>query len=308
MEGCVMATATEAKLTIDPEFESLCPPLTPMEFTQLEQNIIKDGCREPILVWANHDDTILDGHNRYKICGENQTAFKIKALKFDTREEAKQWIITNQLGRRNLTAEQSSVLRGMKYNARKQAQGGDRKSEESKDQNDLLISTAEQLAEEFKVGEATIKRDGKFAEAVETITENCGHEARKLILDRDVKASRADVQKLAALKPKEQKAAVAKIQNGQAKNVRDAVALVAPQSDGGRSPAAPAYPLSEWFNKRYLKDICAGLSLIRQDFGSIVAFFESDRFDPDGIEFAEQIIDSLGKSFTEFAQEIERGR
>ena len=36
----------------------------------------------------------------------------------------------NQLGRRNLTEEQKSYLRGKQYEAEKMAQGGDRKSEE----------------------------------------------------------------------------------------------------------------------------------------------------------------------------------
>lgn len=36
------------QLKIDPEFQSLIPPLTPEEFRQLETNIIEDGCRDPL--------------------------------------------------------------------------------------------------------------------------------------------------------------------------------------------------------------------------------------------------------------------
>jgi len=38
------------KLTIDPEFKALIPPLAPEELAQLEANIIRDGCREPLVV------------------------------------------------------------------------------------------------------------------------------------------------------------------------------------------------------------------------------------------------------------------
>ena len=53
------------QLIIDPEFESLVPPLSQEEYSQLEANILRDGCRDPITIW---DNVILDGHNRYKIC------------------------------------------------------------------------------------------------------------------------------------------------------------------------------------------------------------------------------------------------
>ena len=35
-------------LTIDPEFKQLIPPLIQTERQQLEDNIKRDGCREPI--------------------------------------------------------------------------------------------------------------------------------------------------------------------------------------------------------------------------------------------------------------------
>ena len=43
---------------------------------------------------------------------------------------------------------------------------------------------------ELKVGEKTIRRDGKFAEAVDQIAHNCGPEAKNLILSREVGLTR----------------------------------------------------------------------------------------------------------------------
>ena len=52
-------------LRIDPEFESLVPPLSDDEFKQLEENIVEAGmCYDPIITW---DGVIIDGHNRWKI-------------------------------------------------------------------------------------------------------------------------------------------------------------------------------------------------------------------------------------------------
>ena len=43
-------------LTIDPEFEAKCPPLTEDELSQLEENILEEGLvLMPLIVW---NDTI----------------------------------------------------------------------------------------------------------------------------------------------------------------------------------------------------------------------------------------------------------
>ena len=93
----------EIKLTFDTEFQTLIPPLTQEEFDALEESIINDGCRDPLVVW---DRIILDGHNRYNICMKNGLIFKKVEKNFDNRELAKIWILENQLGRRNLNEAQ----------------------------------------------------------------------------------------------------------------------------------------------------------------------------------------------------------
>ena len=52
-------------LTIDPEFEAKCPPLTGDELSQLEENILEEGLvLMPLIVWT---DTLVAGNNRYRI-------------------------------------------------------------------------------------------------------------------------------------------------------------------------------------------------------------------------------------------------
>ena len=100
------------RLKIDGEFRHLIRPLRHREFLQLEQNIINDGCRDPIVVWH---DTIVDGHNRYEICMRHSIPFDTKDMEFECREAAVAWICANQLGRRNITEETRKFLIGMQY-------------------------------------------------------------------------------------------------------------------------------------------------------------------------------------------------
>jgi hypothetical protein len=141
-------------LRIDAEFQKLIPPLADEERKQLEENILKDGCRDPLVVWRPRywtpdessveldwesptetdwfsdggdkhelrvwrvDDTgdfdgeytsddwpriLIDGHNRYEICNRLNIPFDVTELEFESRDEAKVWMIDNQKGRRNLT-------------------------------------------------------------------------------------------------------------------------------------------------------------------------------------------------------------
>jgi uncharacterized protein YerC len=96
------AIKKKAEFKIDREFKSLIPVLSNEERTQLEENIIADGCREPIVVWKEQG-TIVDGHNRYAICLKHGLGFGTKYKSFPDRASVAIWIILNQLGRRNLT-------------------------------------------------------------------------------------------------------------------------------------------------------------------------------------------------------------
>ncbi len=150
------------KLTINPEFYSLIPPISQEEYQLLEESILNEGCRDPIITW---DEVILDGHNRYEICTKNDIKFKQIDKTFENENEAKIWIINNQLGRKNMSPEQISYLRGIRYNLEKKQ--GER-TDLTSDQNDQK-STAEKIAQETGVSAPTIRRDAQFAEAVDKL-------------------------------------------------------------------------------------------------------------------------------------------
>jgi ParB-like chromosome segregation protein Spo0J len=86
-------------LVVDEELERVAPPLAENELEILKEDILEHGCKFPLIVWG---DTIVDGHNRYRICKDAGIPFAVEQMEFADKTEAKLWIVKNQLGRRNL--------------------------------------------------------------------------------------------------------------------------------------------------------------------------------------------------------------
>lgn len=95
------------ELKIDNELRSLLPPLGNEKRAQLEENLLRDGIREPLVVWQG---VLVDGHNRYEIAQKHGLEFKTVEKQFATRDDVKFWMIMNQFGRRDLTAYERSIL------------------------------------------------------------------------------------------------------------------------------------------------------------------------------------------------------
>jgi hypothetical protein len=174
------------------ELKQFILPLSKEEFTTLEQNILAQGCRDPLVVWKKSDSKLIlvDGHNRFEICQKHNLPYKIKKIEFLNIGEVKGWMVDNQLGRRNLNPDQLSYYRGIKYLSLKKNKGGYNQVL-SKGQNELL--TAEVLSEQFKVSESTIKRDAKFAVGLEIIGKS-NRLLKLAILSGQSKVKKADVQ------------------------------------------------------------------------------------------------------------------
>ena len=198
----------------DPEFRRFMRRLTDDERAQLAANIRTEGCRDPLVVWQE-EGTLLDGHNRLSICQDEGIPFDVVEISLPDKWAAKNWIRDNQLGRRNCTPEEVSYLRGTRYNEEKRQ--GERTDLTSHQTEGKSQPTAERLAGEYKVGKATIERDGQFAAQVDAIAENVGDEFRDEVLARDSALAKKDVAELSQLPPDEQKAAAeAKVHNHRA--------------------------------------------------------------------------------------------
>ena len=110
--------------------------------------------------------------------------YRTQELSLPDLDAAKAWMITNQLGRRNLTPDQMSYFRGEQSNLQKQRHGGDRKSDVSSTQKGNS-KTVDRLAAEHGVSRDTIARDGAYARAIDAIVEVAGPEARRTLLARE---------------------------------------------------------------------------------------------------------------------------
>ena len=94
-------------INIDSEFKGLIPPLTSDERQGLEKSLLAEGCRDALVLWG---DTLIDGHNRFEICTQNNIPFKTVQKEFADRRSAIEWIILNQFGRRNLPSHERARL------------------------------------------------------------------------------------------------------------------------------------------------------------------------------------------------------
>lgn len=207
-----MELAKVYDLNIDSELEALCPALSPDELALLEKSILDDGCRDVIVLWANHDKTIIDGHNRYRICREHKKDIKTKSLSFETKDEVKAWMLRNQMGRRNLTDSQRGMAAAR---LAKITHGGDRSEQAA----NLPLETQASAAEKFGVSERTV-RSAKVVESKGT------PELQKAVTDGKVAVSTAAV--VAKLPAKEQKKVVAKgpeAVKAKAKEVKEAAKI-----------------------------------------------------------------------------------
>ena len=88
------------ELQIDPELEAFMSPLTESERTALEENIVANGCRTPLVVW---NGVLVDGHHRYEICRKHDISFSIEEQSFADKDEAKLWMFQEQRSHRNLS-------------------------------------------------------------------------------------------------------------------------------------------------------------------------------------------------------------
>ena len=183
----IMNDRSFQRLKIDREFKDLIPPLSREEYLQLEENIINEGCRDPIVVWK---ECIVDGHNRYEICRRHKIPFRTTEMHFDSREEAILWICKNQLGRRNISEETRKYLIGVQYESEKtvtqQRNKAGRnqyypgKSEKSPTpqntqpgQTKSKNPTADRIARDNNISHNTVQKYARYSKAIDTIKRKC---------------------------------------------------------------------------------------------------------------------------------------
>ena len=204
------------KIKIDKQFETIIPPLTDDEFSRLKESVLKEGVRDNLTVW---NDTLVDGHNRYRIATENNIPFETTSISFDSREHALNWIISNQLGRRNLNSSQIAYLMGKRYETERKIHGGQGENQYTKVQSaqvghsayaDKSERTDKKLAKEYGVGKTTVRRNAKFANVLDIMP--C--EIKEGILNGKTKIRREDTECISNMEEQIQKKVIREIGKG----------------------------------------------------------------------------------------------
>lgn len=243
-------------IVVDPEFERLIPPLSEQELRQLECSLLDDGALSPLVVWAPHN-ILLDGHHRMRLCRRHGIPFTTSGLEFESRDAARLWIIGHQLGRRNLPPEEVAYFRGGQYQKAEKQQGsrsdltpaespGIEGREASQDAGQATSGQSDtksardastRLGKEFGVSPSTIKRDAKFAEALDVLAGVLGIEFRSDVLAGTSGLSKSDIVALSK-KPRGKLAAAAHDRD----KVRE---LVRARRKPRRNPTPPAPPVEQ---------------------------------------------------------------
>jgi hypothetical protein len=192
------------EIIIDEQFKSLLPALDKQTYAQLEESLLENGCMHPLVLW---DKILVDGHNRYEICQKHGIEFKTANKEFASRDEALIWIISTQVGRRNLTPMQLSYFRGLHYKTdkkmvtnetgRNQHSGEKEVGPQNEAQPPQGQKTAGRIADQYNVSRATINRDAQVAEALDAIGE-VSAAAKSEILSGAASITRQHLQELAA--------------------------------------------------------------------------------------------------------------
>ena len=210
--------AIKKNIVILDELKNFIPLLLDTEFEQLKINLLANGCKDPLLLWETTQDIInqglsdetayvlIDGHNRYRICTEFGINFNTQLLAFDNISKVKEHMIDLQLGRRNLNPQQVSYFRGLRYNNEKSnlsdnfytKNDGELSENSPNGQSDHLenfseLTTAQRLADQYNVGEKTIRRDADFAKGLDKLSPSLKNE----VLSGKTKIEKTKIQLLA---------------------------------------------------------------------------------------------------------------
>ena len=95
-------------IVVDEGLKAYIDPLTPEEHDALERSLLKEGCRDALVLWG---ELLVDGHNRYGICRKHNIPFQtVQSTLFQSLEDVHLWMIDQHLGRRSVSDFQRGVL------------------------------------------------------------------------------------------------------------------------------------------------------------------------------------------------------
>jgi len=243
------------QLRIDESIRRVLMPLRDDELQLLEQSVLAEGIRDPLVVWRRGGELILlDGHHRYELAQRHGLDFGVVEMEFDDESHAVQWVLRNQLARRNLTDEQRMLLLGRYYNMLKLAphrpstENGDKLSPFSGSH-----ATSQYVASLYGVNEKTVRRAGEFAEAIDALVEIEPEAAARVLAGELSDAKTA----LSKVEPELLPKVAERIAQGNAQSVKEIVERIRREE---RQTTRPV-----------LQGVYEGLDIRRGDFREVLA-------------------------------------
>jgi hypothetical protein len=129
-------------------------------------------------------------------------SFQIVEREFRDLDEVLIWVDRNQLGRRNLTDAERSIVRARIYEIKKKPRGRPPKEESvqnlhifSEEERDISEDTATEVAQQTGVSRRTILNDVKFKEAWERLQE-ISPKAAEIVLRDEVRDAKTQLPKV----------------------------------------------------------------------------------------------------------------
>ncbi|BDD12975.1 hypothetical protein FUAX_54070 (plasmid) [Fulvitalea axinellae] len=197
----MMAQKAVDEFDILPELQKFIRPHREHEFEQLLENIRNEGVRDPLVTFLLDGRKVLvDGHHRWKAIQQIQSEgarvdYSEKNLDIQTIDQAKDWMIDNQLGRRNLTEAERTYYVGLRYNHEK--------IKDAKTQQEPLGKffrtgdKAKEIGLQNDMTDRSVRNAAQYAQGLDLIGE-IAPETKEAVLKGETKIKKADLQAIAA--------------------------------------------------------------------------------------------------------------
>ena len=161
------------QLRIDPNVAQLIYPMGESEFSELETDILNNGCTSPLVAWRG---ILIDGHKRYEICTKRGISFSVKTAPFRNKIEALLWVCETQYKREDIPHQMSNYLIGAYYRFYKQLCGRQSKIDDLPVKGGEMgystrtrQDTIDIVAQKFHISSATVRKYARFAVGIDKI-------------------------------------------------------------------------------------------------------------------------------------------
>lgn len=154
------------KLRIDKEFKLLTTPMGQIDYLILEEDIVDNGCREPIVVW---EGIIVDGNKRYEICLRWDVPFEIKEINLKSRDDVIHYICKSELRKDDVSEERRKYLVGKLYYSALSITG--RKRNPCKLYADISKQGIKHtIANQYSYCRSTVEKYAEYSKLIDKIT------------------------------------------------------------------------------------------------------------------------------------------